>query len=227
MHDYMYKVHKYCDTRACEFLTNTQPCHGSQQATMVQVARQYAGGSCYLVTYGHAPFPPAVPPPLSSSLLLATSPRVVCVGVCTVHVQSGDVDCRMWLYSVKRSDFFRVSHTRRAQSNLVGERRETYCIIHVHLPYSGKLSREKTFKISQFCGYSQKFSPQNLGTWRPQRGTSEQFEQFVQVSSAKILFLFSKVFSLKSFPPYGIQHCSQETFCMSRLASCSMNLSQG
>ena len=33
------------------------------------------------------------------------------------------------------------------------------------LLYSGKLSRQKTSWISQFCGSSQKFSPQNLRTW--------------------------------------------------------------
>ena len=42
------------------------------------------------------------------------------------------------------------------------ETRNTLAVHTVHVPYSGKLSREKTFVV---CGYLQKFSPQNLGAW--------------------------------------------------------------
>ena len=37
------------------------------------------------------------------------------------------------------------------------------CVVNV-IPYSGKLSREKLLRILRFCGYSRKFSLQNLGT---------------------------------------------------------------
>ena len=66
------------------------------------------------------------------------------------------------------------------------------------LPYSGKLSREKTFAN---CGYSRKFSPQNLGVWHLWCCKSEQF---TKVFSAKIvyftnsrMFSSSKVFAAK------------------------------
>ena len=64
--------------------------------------------------------------------------------------------------------------------------------------YSGKLSREKT---SQFCGYSQKLSPQNLGCSVLWRGKSEQS---MKVFSVKIVFFISsQKFSPSSFPLYG------------------------
>ena len=54
------------------------------------------------------------------------------------------------------------------------------CILH-----SRKLSGEKFSRISRFCGYSQKFSPQNVWGVASFHDTSEQS---TQVFSAKILF---------------------------------------
>ena len=54
-----------------------------------------------------------------------------------------------------------------------------------NIPYSGKLSREKTSRISQFCSYTSKFSPRNLGHgvfWH------SKSEQSAKVFSAKIVF---------------------------------------
>ena len=61
--------------------------------------------------------------------------------------------------------------------------------------FSGKLSR-----ISRFCGYTQKFSPRNLGRgvlWRCKS------EQSAKVFSTKIKFSsIRESFSLESFPLY-------------------------
>ena len=65
--------------------------------------------------------------------------------------------------------------------------------------YSGKHSRRKLSQISRFYGYSQKFPPQNLGTFG---GTSKQPAKFLPAKNL-ILYQFAKVFSHKSFPLYG------------------------
>ena len=71
------------------------------------------------------------------------------------------------------------------------------------VPYSGKLLREKTLnsRISQFCGYSRKFSPRNLGAWHPWCGTSEQSAKDF---SAKIVFFTN----LRKFSPSKVSCCT-------------------
>ena len=70
----------------------------------------------------------------------------------------------------------------------------------LNIPYSGKLSREKTSRISQFCSYTSKFSPRNLGHgvfWHSKN------EQSAKVFSAKIVFSPNhESFSLESLPLY-------------------------
>ena len=61
--------------------------------------------------------------------------------------------------------------------------------------------------FDEFCSFvaiCESFSLQNLGAWHPWHGTSEHF---VKVFSVKIIIIFhqfAKVFSLESFPLYGI-----------------------
>ena len=57
--------------------------------------------------------------------------------------------------------------------------------------------------ILRFCGYSRKFFPWNSGVWRPlawqQRAIRESF-----LCENCIFHQFAKVFSLESFPLYGM-----------------------
>ena len=80
-----------------------------------------------------------------------------------------------------------------AASDWGGERpRNEWEVITTSPPlYSGKLSREKTFvNFEVLCGYSQKFSPRNLGAWH----------LLVKVFSRKFFFL------LKRFSPTKVFH---------------------
>ena len=65
-----------------------------------------------------------------------------------------------------------------------------------HILYGGKISRIKT----QFCGYSQKFSPRNLEAWCP----LAQHERSRFLLENRIFHQFVKFFSVESFPLYGI-----------------------
>ena len=54
-------------------------------------------------------------------------------------------------------------------------------------------------KVSRFCGYSQKFSPQNLAPLALQkRAICESF-----LRENRVFHQFAKVFSLESFPLFG------------------------
>ena len=69
------------------------------------------------------------------------------------------------------------------------------------IPYSGKLSREKSFaNFTQFCSYY--ISLRNLEAWRL---FERQKRATTKVFSTKIVFFYqsAKVFSLESFPLYG------------------------
>jgi len=61
----------------------------------------------------------------------------------------------------------------------------------------------KLLRISRFCGYLWKFSPQNWGAWCPlaqqKRAIRESF-----LHENRIFHQFAKVFSLESFPLYVI-----------------------
>ena len=70
--------------------------------------------------------------------------------------------------------------------------------------YSGKLSREKTLRISQFESHPRKFSPRNLGMpYPPMLGfcIPQKFSPRNGRSQRSV-----KVFSLESFPLYGNIH---------------------
>ena len=70
--------------------------------------------------------------------------------------------------------------------------------IHLWLPYSVKLSREKTSRISQFCG-----DLRNLGAWHPSAWKKRAIrESFLREN--RIFHQSAKVFSLESFPLYSI-----------------------
>ena len=71
------------------------------------------------------------------------------------------------------------------------------------VPYSGKLSREKTLnsRILRFCCYSRKFSLRNLGAWHPWHGTSEQS---AKVFSTKIVFFTNS----RKFSPSKVSRCT-------------------
>ena len=69
------------------------------------------------------------------------------------------------------------------------------------IPYSGKLSREKSFaNFTQFCSYY--ISLRNLEAWRL---FERQKRATTKVFSTKIVFFHqsAKVFSLESFPLYS------------------------
>ena len=68
--------------------------------------------------------------------------------------------------------------------------------------YSGKLLREKISQISQFCGYLQKFSPQNLGRGVLWHGISEQSTKVV--SAKIILFTNPQKFSPSKVSLYTV-----------------------
>ena len=76
--------------------------------------------------------------------------------------------------------------------------------------------------ILPLCGYTQKFSPRNLGRgilWRCKS------EQSVKVFSAKSYFhQIAKVFSLESFPLYGTLHESIVTAALFMLCTVSADL---
>ena len=73
-----------------------------------------------------------------------------------------------------------------------------------HIPYSEKLSREKTFhKFHGFCGYSRKFSLLNLGVWHPL--VWQKYKQFAKVFSTKIVhFTNSQKFSSSKVSHYSV-----------------------
>ena len=56
---------------------------------------------------------------------------------------------------------------------------------HHRIPYNGKLWGRKLSRILRLCGYSRKFSPRNLGAWRP---LAQQKWAIRKVFSAKIIF---------------------------------------
>ena len=68
------------------------------------------------------------------------------------------------------------------------------CRLKYNIPYSGKLSTEKTFANLRFCGYLRKFSLQNLEVWHLWCCKSEQS---VKVFFAKIIFFTN----LRKFSP--------------------------
>ena len=72
------------------------------------------------------------------------------------------------------------------------------------LPYVVKLSREKTFaRILQFCGlYTKVFSAKFGGVALFARQKQAIHESFLRKN--RIFHIFAKVFSLESFPLYGI-----------------------
>ena len=78
---------------------------------------------------------------------------------------------------------------------------------------AGKFCGRKPLRISQFCGYSQKFSLRNLELWCPlvqqKRAICESF-----LHENRIFHQFAKVFSLRSFP-LDIPHMRISTHQMS------------
>ena len=68
---------------------------------------------------------------------------------------------------------------------------------------AGNFRGRKLLRFLRFCGYLQKFSPRNLRAWRP---LARQKWQSAKVFLRKnfIFHQFTKVFSLESFPLYGI-----------------------
>ena len=73
------------------------------------------------------------------------------------------------------------------------------------MPYSGKLSREKTFTNFAVLWLFVKVFSMKLGAWDSWRGTSEQ--------SDRIFHQSAKVFSLESFPLYGISSAYDDMHC--------------
>ena len=65
----------------------------------------------------------------------------------------------------------------------------------------GNFRGRKLSRISQFCGYLRKFSPQNLGAWHLWQCKSEQSAKFSPRKS--IFHQFAKVLSLESCLLYG------------------------
>ena len=74
--------------------------------------------------------------------------------------------------------------------------------INVTVPYSRKLSREKTCRISRFCSYSSKFSQWNWGVWCLFPATPVSNPQ--KVSPQKSYFSpIHESFLPRKFPLYG------------------------
>ena len=67
----------------------------------------------------------------------------------------------------------------------------------LHVPYSGKLSREKTFAVLWL--YAKVFSVK-FGVWRPLALQKRAIRESFLHGNRQ----FAKVFSLESFPLYGI-----------------------
>ena len=79
---------------------------------------------------------------------------------------------------------------RYSTSNMV--KRSKYRIV-------GNVRGRRLSRISQFCGYSRKFSPQNLGAWRPLAR-----EQSAKVFSTKIVLFTSP----QKFSPSKVFRCT-------------------
>lgn len=56
------------------------------------------------------------------------------------------------------------------------------------IPYSEKLSRQKTFTILRFCGFLQNFSLQNLGGWHPLAAPASNLFFFLRKFPAVLYF---------------------------------------
>ena len=61
----------------------------------------------------------------------------------------------------------------------------------------GNFQGRKLWQISQFCGYSRKFSPQNLGMWRPLAQQKQAICELSFLHKNRIFHKFTKVFSTK------------------------------
>ena len=77
--------------------------------------------------------------------------------------------------------------------------------IRTTVPYriAGNFWGRKPLQISQFCGCLRKFSPQNLGVWHPLAWHKQAIHESFLCEN-HIFHQFAKVFSLESFPLYGI-----------------------
>ena len=81
-----------------------------------------------------------------------------------------------------------------------------------YIPYSGKLSREKTFANFTVCGNLRKFSLQNLGAWRPLARQKWVIRESFLCEN-HIFHQSAKVFSLESFPLYNTT-CRSEIYIL-------------
>ena len=104
-----------------------------------------------------------------------------------------------------------------------GERTVTSAICGIHvsanIPYSGKLSREKTFANFAVLWQFVKVFSMKFGAWcslvRPKRAMRESF-----LRKNRIFHQFAKVFSFESFPLYSKLTSLQET--LNLLHTCPM-----